>query len=68
MCEIGTLTGHTPGCGPRWVAYGNEVLSPRTGLYLGGQNENFICVYNRFWVCKIIFIHTHLTLENIQTE
>lgn len=48
-CEVGELHGHTPGCGPRWVAYNNDVLSPREGLSLGGQNENFIAKYNRFY-------------------
>jgi hypothetical protein len=25
VCEIGTLDGHTPGCGPRNVFYNNRV-------------------------------------------
>ncbi len=42
-------TAHGPN-GPRNVVYGCDTSSPRTGLWMGGMNENWLIVYNRFVV------------------
>lgn len=36
--------------GPRNVVYNCDVTSPKTGLWMGGMNENWLIVYNRFRV------------------
>ncbi len=38
--------------GPRNVVYHCEVSSPQTGVWLGGMNENWLILYNRFTVDK----------------
>jgi len=40
-------TAHGPN-GPRNVVYNCDTTSPRTGLWMGGMNENWLIVYNRF--------------------
>ncbi|MEN6404614.1 MAG: hypothetical protein ABFD94_21905 [Armatimonadia bacterium] len=40
-------TAHGPN-GPRNVIYNCDMKSPKTGLWMGGMNENWIIVYNRF--------------------
>jgi hypothetical protein len=42
-------TAHGPN-GPRNVVYNCDIRSPRTGLWMGGMNENWLILYNRFWV------------------
>jgi hypothetical protein len=34
--------------GPRNVVYNCDVRSPKTGLWMGGMNENWLILYNRF--------------------
>jgi hypothetical protein len=34
--------------GPRNVVYGCRVTSPKAGVWLGGMNENWLLLYNRF--------------------
>jgi hypothetical protein len=36
--------------GPRNVVYNNDVFSEKTGVLLGGMNENYLILYNRFTV------------------
>lgn len=36
--------------GPRNVVYNCDVSSPKTGLWMGGMNENWLILYNRFVV------------------
>lgn len=36
--------------GPRNVVYNCDVRSPRTGLWMGGMNENWLILHNRFVV------------------
>ncbi len=36
--------------GPRNVVYNCDVSSPRAGLWMGGMNENWLILYNRFIV------------------
>ncbi len=43
---------HGPGGGPRNVIYNNRSRSPGTAVLLGGSNENWIIVHNRFQVEK----------------
>lgn len=38
--------------GPRNVVYNCDVSSPKTGLWMGGMNENWLILYNRFRVEK----------------
>jgi hypothetical protein len=40
-------TAHGPN-GPRNVVYNCDVISPRAGLWMGGMNENWLILYNRF--------------------
>jgi hypothetical protein len=40
-------TAHGPN-GPRNVVYNCDIRSPRTGLWMGGMNENWLILYNRF--------------------
>ncbi|MHC4742064.1 MAG: right-handed parallel beta-helix repeat-containing protein [Planctomycetota bacterium] len=42
-------TAHGPN-GPRNVVYNCDVSSPRAGLWMGGMNENWIILHNRFTV------------------
>jgi hypothetical protein len=42
-------TAHGPN-GPRNVVYNCDVTSPKTGLWMGGMNENWLILYNRFVV------------------
>ncbi|MCE5238818.1 hypothetical protein LLH23_10045 [bacterium] len=42
-------TAHGPN-GPRNVIYNCDTTSPRTGLWMGGMNENWLVLYNRFAV------------------
>jgi hypothetical protein len=42
-------TAHGPN-GPRNVVYNCEISSPRTGLWMGGMNENWLILHNRFVV------------------
>jgi len=42
-------TAHGPN-GPRNVVYNCDVSSPKTGIWLGGMNENWLILYNRFVV------------------
>ncbi len=42
-------TAHGPN-GPRNVVYGCDISSPKTGLWMGGMNENWLILYNRFRV------------------
>jgi len=42
-------TAHGPN-GPRNVVYNCDVSSPRTGLWMGGMNEGWLILYNRFVV------------------
>lgn len=42
-------TAHGPN-GPRNVVYNCDISSPRTGLWMGGMNENWLILYNRFVV------------------
>ena len=44
-------TAHGPN-GPRNVVYNCDVSSPKTGLWMGGMNENWLILYNRFRVEK----------------
>lgn len=44
-------TAHGPN-GPRNVVYNCDIRSPRTGLWMGGMNENWLILYNRFRVEK----------------
>ncbi len=34
--------------GPRNVVYNSDIVAPYNGIWMGGMNENFILVYNRF--------------------
>ena len=34
--------------GPRNVVYNSDIIAPYNGIWMGGMNENFILVYNRF--------------------
>ncbi len=48
--------------GPRNVIYNCDVTSPKTGLWIGGMNENWLIMYNRFKIAKDqpgIFVKTH---------
>jgi len=36
--------------GPRNVVYNCDVSSPKTGVWMGGMNENWLILYNRFIV------------------
>ncbi len=40
-------TAHGPN-GPRNVVYNCDVSSPRAGVWMGGMNENWLILYNRF--------------------
>ena len=40
------------GDGPRNVVYNCDVSSPRAGVWMGGMNENWLILYNRFVVEK----------------
>ena len=42
-------TAHGPN-GPRNVVYNCDVTSEKTGLWMGGMNENWLILYNRFVV------------------
>ena len=42
-------TAHGPN-GPRNVIYNCDISSPKTGLWMGGMNENWLVLYNRFVV------------------
>ena len=42
-------TAHGPN-GPRNVVYNCDIASPRTGLWMGGMNENWLILHNRFVV------------------
>jgi hypothetical protein len=42
-------TAHGPN-GPRNVVYACDVRSPRAGVWMGGMNENWLILYNRFVV------------------
>jgi hypothetical protein len=42
-------TAHGPN-GPRNVVYNCDVTSPKAGLWMGGMNENWLIMYNRFVV------------------
>jgi len=42
-------TAHGPN-GPRNVVYNCDVRSPKTGVWMGGMNENWLILYNRFVV------------------
>ncbi|NUQ01347.1 MAG: hypothetical protein HUU35_16000, partial [Armatimonadetes bacterium] len=42
-------TAHGPN-GPRNVVYNCDLQSPRTGLWMGGMNEAWMILYNRFQV------------------
>jgi hypothetical protein len=44
-------TAHGPN-GPRNVVYNCDISSPKTGLWMGGMNENWLILYNRFVVEK----------------
>ncbi len=44
-------SAHGPN-GPRNVVYNCDVTSPKTGLWMGGLNENWLILYNRFTVDK----------------
>ena len=44
-------TAHGPN-GPRNVVYNCDVSSERAGLWMGGMNENWLILYNRFAVEK----------------
>jgi len=44
-------TAHGPN-GPRNVVYNCDVSSERAGLWMGGMNENWLILYNRFRVDK----------------
>jgi hypothetical protein len=44
-------TAHGPN-GPRNVVYNCDVSSPRTGIWLGGMNENWLILHNRVVVDK----------------
>lgn len=40
-------TAHGPN-GPRNVVYNCDIRSPKSGLWMGGMNENWLILYNRF--------------------
>jgi len=42
-------TAHGPN-GPRNAVYNCDVTSPKTGIWMGGMNENWIILHNRFTV------------------
>ena len=42
-------TAHGPN-GPRNVVYNCDISSPRAGLWMGGMNENWLVLHNRFVV------------------
>lgn len=42
-------TAHGPN-GPRNVVYNCDISSPRAGLWMGGMNENWLILHNRFAV------------------
>jgi len=44
-------SAHGPN-GPRNVVYGCDVRSPKTGLWMGGMNEGWLILHNRFQVEK----------------
>lgn len=44
-------TAHGPN-GPRNVVYNCDIRSPKTGLWMGGMNENWLILHNRFQVEK----------------
>lgn len=44
-------TAHGPN-GPRNVVYGCDIRSERAGLWMGGMNENWLVLHNRFVVDK----------------
>lgn len=62
---------HGPGGGPRNVVYNCDFKSPVAGVFLGGSNENWIILYNRFVVEKgpgmILRDHNfdHIILGNV---
>lgn len=41
---------HGPGGGPRNVIYYSQFTSPKSGVYLGGSNEAWMFLHNRFEV------------------
>jgi hypothetical protein len=43
-------TAHGPN-GPRNVVYNCDARSPKSGLWMGGMNENWLVLYNRF-ICE----------------
>lgn len=48
--------------GPRNVIYNCDVSSPQSGLWIGGMNENWLIMYNRFKIATDqpgIFVKTH---------
>jgi hypothetical protein len=48
--------------GPRNVVYNCDVTSPKDGLWIGGMNENWLILHNRFKVEDSgpgVFIKTH---------
>ncbi|MBM3500726.1 MAG: hypothetical protein FJX74_18870 [Armatimonadetes bacterium] len=63
-------TAHGPN-GPRNVVYNCDLSSPKTGLWMGGMNENWLILYNRFIVDSgpAVFAKTfsfdHLLLGNV---
>jgi hypothetical protein len=63
-------TAHGPN-GPRNVVYNCDVSSQRAGLWMGGMNENWLILYNRFTVEKGqgVFATTasfdHIIRENV---
>jgi hypothetical protein len=44
-------TAHGPN-GPRNVVYNCDINSPKTGLWMGGMNEGWLILYNRFRVAS----------------
>jgi hypothetical protein len=50
FAQVPEMKIHGPGGGPRNVIYNNTTVSPRPAVYLGGSNENWIIVHNRFTV------------------
>ncbi|GEM_PF-1383423 len=57
---------HGPGGGPRNVMYNNDFRSPKSGVYLGGSNEGWMLLHNRFLVsggAGMIFRHRVFNLR-----
>ncbi len=50
FAQVPEMAIHGPGGGPRNVIYNNTTVSPRSAVYLGGSNENWIIAHNRFTV------------------